>query len=843
MRQNKDAVSAISWKPAALLLAALSLGYSLAAYWLYSHETAYIRAAKFEELKNISTLKLTALNDWREERLADANLNSSGILNLRITEFLKTGDPAVKKEILERLQLLCRYENYQNAILAAANGRVFFAVDNHAAGLGPETLALAALALSSQKPVFGDLFRCSSCGQVHLDIAAPILDGKGRPLAALILRTDPRTFLHPLLHSWPTPAKTAETLLVRKDAGSLLYLHELRHSSGTALSLRIPLTRTEVPGVQAALGGTGGFEGRDYRGIKVLADLRPVPDWPWFMVNKVDADEILAEAHYRGVMIFIVAGLLTLLTVGALFIFFRRRHARLSAALLDAEGTAQQQGGTIEAIYESLGSPAFSLDREYRYTSFNSAHAGVMKALYGAELRLGTSLLKYQTVAADRDAARKNLDLALRGERSTETAVSGQGPARRFFEVEHNPVRNARGEVIGVSVFARDVTERRLAADALRDSEDKFKYIFDNSTIGKSLTLPSGEINVNKAFCDLLGYSPQELMSKKWQELTPAEDIEATQGFLNAVISGEKTAVRFNKRYLHKNGSIVWADVSTALRRDKHGKPLYFMTSLVDITDRKRGEEDIRRLNSELEQRVALRTVQLENVNKELEAFCYSVSHDLRAPLRSIDGFSLALLEDYENTLDTEGQEHLQRIRTSAQRMGVLIDDLLKLSRISRSELTHERLDLSALALAVIKDLQKAQPERVVECVIQRGVSVDGDAHLLRIALDNLLGNAWKFTGKQPKARIEFGAVSSGSGTTFFVRDNGAGFDMKYGGKLFSAFQRLHKTEDFPGTGIGLVTVQRIVARHGGRVWAEAGMGKGATFYFTLGIHKETQHD
>jgi light-regulated signal transduction histidine kinase (bacteriophytochrome) len=224
----------------------------------------------------------------------------------------------------------------------------------------------------------------------------------------------------------------------------------------------------------------------------------------------------------------------------------------------------------------------------------------------------------------------------------------------------------------------------------------------------------------------------------------------------------------------------------------------------------------------------------LEAVNKELESFSYSVSHDLRAPLRGIDGFSQALLEDYSEKLDESGRDFLQRIRASTQRMGQLIDDMLNLSRVTRSEMRREGVDLSALADRIVKDLQEKQPERQVEFLIAPGLMTDGDAQLLKVALENLLGNAWKFTGKHSPARIEFGATKVQGKLAYFVRDDGTGFDMTYAGKLFIPFQRLHPLTDFPGTGIGLATVRRIIQKHGGGVWAEGKVGKGATFYFTL---------
>ncbi len=279
------------------------------------------------------------------------------------------------------------------------------------------------------------------------------------------------------------------------------------------------------------------------------------------------------------------------------------------------------------------------------------------------------------------------------------------------------------------------------------------------------------------------------------------------------------TAIDFLRKFGELVGKLGYANVKLA-------------KSLAQLQS---SEETVRRLNAELERRVRERTAELEAANKELESFCYSVSHDLRAPLRGIDGWSLALVEDYGRQLDPTAQTYLDRVRSEAQRMGLLIDDLLQLSRVTRAAMNRRNVDLAAAANAVAARLREQYAERRIHFRIEPDLAATGDAGLLEIALTNLLGNSAKFTGREAEARIEFGQTKDRGERTFYIRDNGVGFDMAYADTLFGAFQRLHKAADFPGTGIGLATVQRIVHRHGGRIWADAQVGQGATFYFTLG--------
>jgi PAS domain S-box-containing protein len=417
----------------------------------------------------------------------------------------------------------------------------------------------------------------------------------------------------------------------------------------------------------------------------------------------------------------------------------------------------------------------------------------------------------------------------------------GDHVARKLSEEQAEALRALSRQVVAQLELRRrlaEVTALKAALDehaigkrveeALRTSEGRYRTLFAYAPDGILIAdSNSTYIDANATACEMLGYTRDELIGLNAIDIVVRSEVPHIASALNVIKA--KSDYHREWKFRRKDGSVFEAEVIATMMPDGN-----LLGMLRDITDRKRSEQEIHELNTELEHRVIERTAELESANKELEAFSYSVSHDLRTPLRAIDGFSQAVIEDFGPQLPGEGRRYLQTIRDGAQRMSMLIDDLLTFSRLSRAPLHKHEVNTDLLVRDVLDDLHAEREGRRIELHIAELPACVGDPALLKQVWINLLSNAFKYTRKRDGAVVEIGCEPGPEGDVFFVRDNGTGFDMRYVDKLFGVFQRLHRVEDYEGTGVGLALVQRIVHRHGGRVWADAAVDRGATFYFTL---------
>jgi PAS domain S-box-containing protein len=404
--------------------------------------------------------------------------------------------------------------------------------------------------------------------------------------------------------------------------------------------------------------------------------------------------------------------------------------------------------------------------------------------------------------------------------RAQRQAESNAGLARR------------RGDVL-----EKEVADRTLVEKALRANQERLGLALEAARmVAWEWDMKTDEMVFSSNAAEVIGLSPPFRMNPSKTGLAwlhPDDVLRHLQTCSEALAKrgGYVSQFRFMRP---DNGAQIWLEDHARVVCDPAGNVAGINGIVMDITRRKQAEGEIEKWAAELERRVRERTAQLQASNKELEAFSYSVSHDLRNPLRSINSFTQLVRDDYEDKLDEQGRQYLDIVGEASRQMARLIDDLLHLSRVTRSELQPQPMDLSLLAEKILAGLRQAEPQRQVETMVAPRLQAEGDERLLRIALENLLGNAWKFTSRRVEAHIEVGSEMQDGERVFFVRDNGAGFDMADANKLFGAFQRLHTSGEFPGHGVGLATVQRIISRHGGRIWAAAAINQGATFYFTL---------
>ncbi|MDO8206884.1 MAG: CHASE domain-containing protein [Gallionella sp.] len=561
-----------------------------------------------------------------------------------------------------------------------------------------------------------------------------------------------------------------------------------------------------------------------------------------------------------------------------------RRHAvSLAERMTQAYKVSELN---LQAILDNSPYLAWFKDTEGRYIKVNSTYASYVR-LKNAQQVIGKNDFDLWPKALAEKYRRDDAEVMAQRQQKHIEEASLDGDKMHWAETFKTPVIDENGRVLGTTGFARDITERKQKEAEIARLNRTYRLL---SQVNEAIVRSHDRGGLFSTICRVAVESG--LFRLAWigmldqQQVVPVAHAGVEEGYLAKLhirLDDELTREGPTATALRNGTHGVCQDIQNdpkmqpwrdeALQRGYRASGVFsifesgavvgaisvyageinFFTpdiiqSMLELAAdvsfaldvfagkklREQVESELNQLNLELDNRVRERTHQLEVVNQELEAFSYSVSHDLRAPLRSIDGFSQILSKKYHDSLDDTGRDYLERVRRASQRMGQLIDDLLRLAQVTRSPLKREQIDLSAIAEQVADDLRNTNPGRVVQFTVQEGLIVRADPGLLRIVINNLLGNAFKFTGKQADAKIEFGICDCNGESAFFIRDNGAGFNMGYAHKLFGAFQRLHGVNEFEGTGIGLATVQRIVRRHHGRVWAEAKEGQGATFYFTL---------
>lgn len=525
----------------------------------------------------------------------------------------------------------------------------------------------------------------------------------------------------------------------------------------------------------------------------------------WEMINRKRVEEALKEAHDE----------------------LEEQVEQRTAELAESEAR-------LRVAAEQLPAAIFTLNRQLEFTYISGSLLGLL-GITPAD-RLGRPISNGPVISEGKLAQAHDVFKSVLAGKSAAYENENAGMRQATYI---RPLTDAQGVTTGIAGVTLDVTERRKADDLIKRAGAYNRSLIEASLDPLVTIGPDGRItDVNSATLRITGVKRDKLIGSDFFDYF-TEPEKARAGYLEAF---EKGSVRdYPLELKHKNGKVTSVLYNASVYRDESGDVTGVFAAARDITERKKAEDEVRLLNVDLAKRVAERTTDLEAINKELQAFAYSVSHDLRAPLRTLDGFSQALIEDYGDKLDATGLDYLNRVRVGSQTMAKLIDDLLVLSRMTRQEMKRVPVSLTALATHIVAELRRQTPGRIVKVKISPKLTAEGDKALITVALQNLIGNAWKFTSHSAEPIIEVGSQKKNGETVIYVRDNGVGFDMKYSDKLFAPFQRLHQATEFPGTGIGLATVQRVINRHGGRVWATSEPGAGATFYFTLQPKKESK--
>ncbi|HEY3343922.1 MAG TPA: PAS domain S-box protein [Anaerolineaceae bacterium] len=836
--------SRIPWSMITIFMV-LTVAILVAGIFTFEEERRSLNQTTQAQLNAVADLDLLQISAWLNERRGDAQMVLENPLFAEHVQQILSGtsDDKIRQDTLTWMDIIQTKGQYKQVLLLDPRGKVFLSSPKNTGSIpiSDRVIQMTDQAAQSKQIVFSDLYVDPLTKQAYLDLVVPLSlrqsEVSSAAIGSLVLRIDPYSYLYKLLETRPIPGDTSENYLVRKDQDQIVYLSLLRMRSDPPISLSAPIQQAGAPSIQAVQGDNGLVTGVDYRGALVIAATRKIPGTDWGLVTKIDQAEIYASLVERE---WLAIGLLSLiLLIAGLMVGFtwRHREALFYKEQYENEVRRAALNQHLKTLTKYANDIILLMDEKWAIQEANDR----AQSQYGYTPE---ELSRLTLRDLQSEAAQSEFDWQAEELRKREGIVFETMHRRKdysAFPVEcSSRIIHVEGKVFYQSII-RDITERRRAEHELRDSEYRFRLFYEQAPVAYQSIDGEGILtDVNKAWLRLTGVSKDEAVGKPFstflseisrEHLRPALD----QLRITAELDGEELEVT------RADGSMVITAMYAKGSFDERGALRQVNCILYDITEQKGAEDKIRRMNDELERRVVERTAQLEAANRELEAFSYSVSHDLRAPLRAIDGFSRILSEEYCAELSADAQHTLHRVRENTQTMSNLIDNLLSFSRLSRQPLKKQSIDPTPLVNQSLDLLAADRSKGDVEFIIQPLPPCQADPALLKQVFVNLLSNALKFSGKQPDAVIEVGCLQENQENIYYVKDNGVGFDMQYSHKLFGVFQRLHRPEEYEGTGVGLAIVQRIIHRHGGRVWATGEPDHGATFCFTL--EGETGHD
>ncbi len=800
---------------------------------IYNIQKKTLLSDKQVELSAILDLKIRQITQWRQERLGDGRfLAENVILVRRFSEFLKSPEKkGLREDILQSVKSLIENYDYKNVLLLTSDGKIKLAYPESDTIVGNHLEPIITNVIKYRKVLLSNLEKDSTVNYTHLDLVIPLIDNSLNDTLVqgiLVVRVDPQIILYPLIQSWPTQSKSAETLLITYDKGDIVFLNQLRHFDNAELTLRIPATAENLPAGMAIQGINGTVDGRDYRNVPVVAAMKRIPETPWYMVSKIDRSEVfsvLDDNTRMGITILI----LFILTIGLFlgFLWWNQR-AHFYREKYEAELNRLALVKHFDYILKFANDIILLIDKDLHIVEANDR--ALESYMYSRDEFIG---MKVEKIRAPESLSQ--LTDQLKNVNENESATFETWHRRRDNSVFPIEISTRIVTIEGSKYYqsiGRNITERKIAEDNLKESEEKFRKIFEEGPFCMLMADKDfGIVRANLSFCEFIGYEEEDIMSQTFRMFTHPDHIPKDEISLLKLVGEEIPVYHTEKRYIRKDGLEVWGYTTVSIIRNNEGEVQFFLVMVEDITARKKAESELIAAKEKAEESDKLKT-----------AFLQNVSHEIRTPMNAIIGFSSLLNEP--GLTEAESRQYGDIIFRSSQQLLSIINDIVDIAAVESGQvkvnINELNLNTSLRNLTEqfsYKDKENDIPLNLTVGLKDEDAIINTDGTKLIQILSNLINNAKKFT---KQGQIDFGYKMKENFLEFYVKDTGIGISSDHLDKIFSRFYQVDGaiSRQYGGTGLGLSICKAYVELLGGRIWVNSKSEEGTTFRFSIPYKK-----